>query len=232
VAGSVVTTWAAVRRTLVLVSALCLVGVACSDGDDTSDTATTVAPAGGTAATPGSDDAAAASNDECTSAHAQHVTMMWNPTMADEMTNLGCPWPYEPYLAEPTGAEPSPEITAPFEVRTYSELWTLLGAARVGTCGVAPLADPAGDAGFTFGFTYSLAEAGCPAGTTAELEVREYVSAGDRDAAALDHEEEHVTVVVLGRWSIALSAISPSGDAVVDQVAAGLVGAGGQQLGS
>lgn len=202
-----------------------LLGVAIAATGCSGDDATSPNPTA-TASAAGSED-----TGECSSVHAHHLTMMWNPVMADEMTALGCPFPYEPYLATPTGAPASAEITTPYEVREYSELWNAIGAAGAGACGVAPLTDAAGPGGFTFGFNYALAEPGCASGPVAFLEVREYVSAGDRDAAAAASRDEHLgAVLVLGRWSMVLGSLGGDADAVVTRVSDALVAIGAQPL--
>lgn len=142
---------------------------------------------------------------QCAEVHAGHNTMSWNPTMADEM--IECGWPYDPFATTLEGGEEDPGLDdAPFEPHLYADLWTMLGETDLGVCAVPNLPDEAAD-GFTFGFSYGLAEPGCPdAAPTTEMIVREYSTRPQRDAAAhrAAEAEGQPPVYVLGRWVITL----------------------------
>ncbi len=138
--------------------------------------------------------------DACSDAHTAHNVAMWDPTMADEMLEAGCPWPYEPFMTPTDGGEQNPNLAAPFEPRLYSELWDALQEADFGVCAVAALAEQSGD-GFVFGFRYEVRPGGCEEGEqVAELVVREHVTRAWRDAAAAALGAEG-PVLVLGRWT-------------------------------
>jgi hypothetical protein len=159
----------------------------------------------------------------CDSVHAGHNTMSWNPTMADEMTESGCPWPYEPFLVSAEGGEEESAFdAAPFGARMYAEIWSLLARSDVGVCTVGALTEPEDEA-LVFGFRYSLAAPGCPEATPVfDVMVREYGTRAQRDAAAMASTDE--TVYVLGRWVLSVS------DGQVD--AASTIGEGLAELGA
>ena len=142
------------------------------------------------------------SGGECTNVHDGHNMMMWNPVMADEMTDVGCPWPYAPFdVPYDLMAFDGDAIAATFEARRYDELWHMFGTLDAGVCEVRALPDEPGG-GFAFGFTYAVGAPGCPDRSDAvEVEVREYASALARDAAA----REVSGSLVLGRWVVALN---------------------------
>lgn len=139
--------------------------------------------------------------DECSEAHAAHNVAMWDPAMADEMLDSGCPWPYEPFVTATEGGAENPNLAAPFEARRYDELWVALQETDFGVCSVAALPDPPAD-GFVFGFRYEVRPGGCEDGDqVAELVVREHVTRAWRDARAAELSAEG-PVLVLGRWTL------------------------------
>ena len=190
-----------VRRSAVLLVAggalavmALIVGVVLLGSSDPSDEAT------GPATTADPTSSAPSLADECASAHAGHNLMMWNPVMADEMLDAGCPWPYPPFDVAGGGDDVggSDAASPPFEARRYDELWTMLGDAGLGVCEVRSLPDPPAE-GFAFGFVYAVAEPGCPDRDDAvEMQVREYVGVTARDRAATQTEAP----LVLGRWVV------------------------------
>lgn len=139
--------------------------------------------------------------DACGEAHLAHSEAMWDPSMADEMLDAGCPWPYEPFVTSTEGGTENPNLAAAFEARRYSDLWDALQAADLGVCSVAVLPEPPGD-GVAFGFRYEVRPGGCE-GTeqVAELVVREHVTRAWRDAQASEMGALG-PVVVLGRWTL------------------------------
>lgn len=182
--------WSVVLVAVVVVWAVALQALGDSDGGD--DPNTGGPPATGTPAS-------------CEGGvHEGHNLMSWDPTMADEMLDRGCGWPYEPFVSSGAGGREDPTLAAPFEPRRYAELWDLLGRADVGVCSVSSLPDPPAD-GFAFGFRYAVAEPGCPgAAATVDLVAREYVGRGPRDAAA-HAVDDGARAFVLGRWALSLS---------------------------
>jgi hypothetical protein len=141
---------------------------------------------------------------DCASVHAGHAVMSWNPVMADEMLDAGCPWPYPPFdvaaVADGTGGG-ARAVDTPFEAHHYAELWSMIGALGLGTCEVRAVPDPPTD-GFAFGFVYLVSDPGCDTAVQpSELVAREYIAAGVRDAAA----HERPGSLVLGRWVLEVS---------------------------
>ncbi len=139
--------------------------------------------------------------DACSAAHAAHNVAMWDPAMADEMLDAGCPWPYEPFVTAIEGGQENPSLAATFEARRYSELWDALQEAGFGVCAVAALPEPPAE-GFAFGFRYEVRPDGCEGGEqVADLVVREHVTRAWRDARAAELGAEG-PVLVLGRWTL------------------------------
>lgn len=200
---------------MVLVAALLaglLVFVAVRSGDEGGEEATD-SPSSGLSIEPLS--------DECADLHSGHNAMMWNPAMADEMLDAGCAWPYDPFIPDPTGADEDGRFDdVPFEGRPYDELWDAIGETGLGVCSIGLLPEP--QPGEAFGFRYSLAPPGCPdAVATIEMDVREFATRGDRDAAAADDGE-----LVLGRWAIAVTPTDPAADADASALTDVLTGLG------
>ncbi len=141
--------------------------------------------------------------------------MMWNPTMADEMVDAGCGWPYEPFAVSTEGGEDDPELDAPFEVRRYSELWSTITASGLGVCSVGVLPDER--PGMAFGFAYMVGPAGCPgAKSTGTIDVGEFGTEAQRDLAA-HVAAENGTAYVLGRWVVTLDGSATElGDTLVE----------------
>jgi len=138
--------------------------------------------------------------------HAGHQAMMWTAQMADEMLDAGCGWPYDPFLVGLDGGEDDPTLDTPFEPRRYSELWSAISSSGLGLCSVATTLTGQ-DAGRAFGFDYRLGEPACPGAVpTGSLEVGEYGTEAQRDAAAHStaRDADAERVYVLGRWVIAL----------------------------
>ncbi len=138
--------------------------------------------------------------------HAGHQAMMWTAQMADEMTEAGCGWPYEPFLIDLDGGEDDAALDAPFEPRRYDELWAAITAADLGLCSVATVVE-AQETGRAFGFTYQVGEPGCPGAVpTGSIAVGEYGTEAQRDAAAhaAARDADAERVYVLGRWVLEL----------------------------
>ena len=166
--------------------------------------------------------AASAGGAGCDGVHAGHQMKMWNPTMADEMVDAGCGWPYPPFQLEEAAGADSPDLDAPFEPTHYAELWQRISGSGFGTCAVATDLE-GGEPGALFEFTYRIGPPGCPgAAPTGELIVAEYGTEAQRDAAAVVAGDG--SSFVLGRWNLRLS-----GDA--DQLEPALVAMGAQRAG-
>lgn len=199
---------------LLVVAAVAVAVVATSDDepDATGSGGTVPATEGGAAAAP--------LTGACENLHAGHGIAMWNPTMADEMTEGGCPFPYEPFMVPLEGGTEDPAIEAPFEPRLYDELWQVFSGLGLGVCQVATLPEEPAD-GFTFGFRYAVGPAGCPdlEGDGAVV-VREYATRAFRDAAA--HAASGDGTMVLGRWVLTVE----GGTERAAQVATALEGVG------
>lgn len=142
----------------------------------------------------------------CAEAHEGHATSMWDPTMADEMVDAGCPWPYEPFVPEEAeGDAPAddPSLDAPFEAHRYAEVWTAISSTDVGVCRIAARTDDAVP-DRAFGFAYEVGPGGCPDGRpTGAVVVDEFATEGGRDAAAR-RAADAGPALVLGRWAISL----------------------------
>lgn len=165
-------------------------------------------------------------SEQCKNAHAGHSAMMWNPTMADEMLDAGCGWPYEPFLVELDGGRDSPDIDVEFTPARYADLWTAISTGSVGVCSVGTdvdgtdLPDEA-RTGRAFGFDYQLGPQGCPDATpTGSLTVSEYGTEAQRDAAAVALAADGTEVFVVGRWVISLGGDTPGIASALEQLGA------------
>lgn len=159
----------------------------------------------------------------CTEVHSGHSAMMWNPTMADEMLDADCGWPYEPFLVDLDGGTDDEALTAPFQATRYDELWSIISASGVGVCSVGTELDGT-EQGRAFGFTYLLGAPGCPgARSTGALHVGEFGTEAQRDSAAHSSADHGDETFVLGRWVVTLE-----GDTA--DVANGLLELGGQPV--
>lgn len=203
---------------LVGIAAIVLVMQAGSSDEDSTQTSSTTTSAASIAPTDGS--APGGASSECESVHSGHQMKMWNPTMADEMVDSDCGWPYPPFELEDEPGEDVPGLDAAFEARHYSELWQVISAARFGTCSVATNVN-GGAPGALFEFTYELGPPGCPdAVPDGALVVAEYGTEAQRDAAAT--AEGDGMSLVLGRWHILLTGRA-------EQLEPALVAIGGQR---
>jgi hypothetical protein len=205
------TTVAVVGAAVVLVAAVVVITILLGGDDDDAppeSAGSTIAPVAG------------ALGGDCENLHAGHGIAMWNPTMADEMTAAGCPWPYEPFIPEMEGGEEDPSIAAPFEPHLYDDLTQVFAGLDLGLCQVATLGEDQVD-GLAFGFRYAAGPPGCPnmEGDVA-LTVREYGTRAWRDASA--NASTAPRTLVLGRWAIGLE----GDDAMAEQVAGALVALG------
>ena len=176
-------------------------GCGSSDGDADA-TSTTAADGteqpGGAAQEPG------VPAGDCADVHAGHSAMMWNPTMADEMLDADCGWPYEPFLVDLEGGTDDPDLTAPFEATRYSELWSAISSSGIGVCSVGTELEGDG-VGRAFGFTYRVAPPGCPdASPKGAVHVAEFGTEAQRDLAAVTAAADGSETFVLGRWVITL----------------------------
>ena len=135
---------------------------------------------------------------ECDDIGVHSQMAMWNPTLADEMLETGCPWPWDPAFQDISGGTEDDAIDAPFEPRRYSDAFEVVDAQRFGTCQVA--ASPADvETGLVFGFDISMhAESCADVLPNVSLKLHEYASRGFRDAAANDTPG----AMVLGRWVV------------------------------
>lgn len=146
---------------------------------------------------------------QCAQVHEGHpvhdggAAMMWTPVMADEMLDADCGWPYEPFDPGTAGGSDDPELDAPFEANRYDDLWQMLGSAGMALCSVGSDAEPRD--GRAFGFVYQVADPGCPEGTpTGSMQVDEYGTEAQRDAAARAASAEQGDTFVMGRWVLVL----------------------------
>jgi hypothetical protein len=129
----------------------------------------------------------------------QHSQMaMWNATLADDMVELDCPWPWDPALQELDGGEADPAIDAEFEPNLYSDVFEMIGDEEFGVCEVRAV--PQDDAtGLVFGFDVGLRAETCGEGVPdVALSVFEYADRGFRDQAANAIDGS----LVLGRWVV------------------------------
>lgn len=143
-------------------------------------------------------------NDPCSSVHAGHNLMMWDSTMADEMVDAGCGWPYDPFVVDAEGGEEDPALdAAPFEPRHYADIWQAITPIAA-TCAVIAIPEEPGD-GFVFGFRYELATDACDEDGAGDvrLDVREMVTRAHRDATAGADDAD--AVLVLGRWVLSVT---------------------------
>jgi hypothetical protein len=149
---------------------------------------------------------------------------MWNPTLADEMVTIGCPWPWDPAFQGLTGGTEDPSIDAAFEPRLYADAFEVVDAERFGTCQVA--ASPADvDTGLVFGFDVAMhAESCADVLPDVNLALHEYASRGFRDEAA----NATPGSMVLGRWVVQVTGDDTES---VDRLAAALEAAGAVPVG-
>jgi hypothetical protein len=169
-------------------------------GDDGTDETASSSSTAADAAEPSSSTATttAGSSADC-DAVGVHIQMaMWNPTLADEMLAIGCPWPYEPALQGLAGGAEDQSIDQPFEGRPYTDLFEVLDTELFGICQVAAVPqDPA--TGLVFGFDVGAQPDGCREGATVTMHVMEWATRGHRDAAANGAANGSL---VLGRWTV------------------------------
>jgi hypothetical protein len=183
----------------------CVLLVACGDegGDDSAASTSTspspsseVADGAGSSGSTASTTAGSSADCEAIGIHIQMA--MWNPTLADEMLALGCPWPYAAELQGLAGGAEDPSIDEPFDGRPYTELFEVLDAELFGICQVAAVPqDPA--TGLVFGFDVGAQPDGCREGATVNLHVMEWATQAHRDAAA---NAAPNGALVLGRWTV------------------------------
>jgi hypothetical protein len=136
-----------------------------------------------------------------------HSTMaMFNPTLADEMLDYDCPFPFDPDSVSMEGGEEDPSIEAPYEARRYQELFDVLAERPYGICAVGRVNEPSVE-GFVYGFTISAKADSCAASDPdLGIAIREYASRAHRDAAANERASGTDAVLVLGRFVITISA--------------------------
>jgi hypothetical protein len=180
----------------------CLLLYACGGDDTTSSSSTSsVAGTGSTGATDetaGTTAPVVGTSADCDAVGIHMQMAMWNPTLADEMLGLGCPWPYQPELQGLVGGAEDPSIDQPFDGRPYTELFEVLDAELFGICQVAAVpAEPA--SGLVFGFDVGAQPDGCREAATVTMHVMEWATRGHRDAAA---NQSANGALVLGRWTI------------------------------
>ena len=191
------------RQAALCVAALVVLAASCGGSDGDAD-ATPTTGAGGTEQPDGSAQEPSTASGDCADVHAGHSAMMWNPTMADEMLDADCGWPYEPFLVDLDGGTDDPELTAPFEATRYSELWSAISSSGIGVCSVGTELEGDG-VGRAFGFTYRVAPPGCPdASPTGAVHVAEFGTEAQRDLAAVTAAADGAETFVLGRWVITL----------------------------
>ena len=143
--------------------------------------------------------------------------MHWNPTNADEMVALGCPWPYPPGVVTATGGDEDSDLAAAFEPRRYQEIWDLMRTADFGVCAVRRLVEPP-DPGFVFGFDYPLEPKAClDNNPTVTLTVSEYATRAQRDTAV--HASSSNVKLVLGRWVLEIDGDGASAQRLADALA-------------
>lgn len=174
----------------------------------------------------GGDGVEVALSGPCADLHSGHNAMMWDSTMADEMVDLDCGWPYAPFGVEDPGGAPDPAFdAAPFEPHLYADLWSAFSSLAA-TCTIGHV--PGGQDGLVFGFRYSLDTEVCDeSGGDLVVEAREYVSRPARDAAA---NEAPAPAVVLGRWVLDVAGPGDAEAAVVaalEEMGGVAVGTGG-----
>lgn len=146
----------------------------------------------------------------CDAGELHHAMKMFDPTVADDLLDSGCPWPYEASIVIEGGRE-DPSIAAPFEPRRYAEVFEVVAAERFGMCAVSTLPDERVD-GFVSGFGLALRPGGCAeGGATVQVDLREYATRAWRDVAAGAAEGSHV--MVLGRWVVTIGGTDGAGAA-------------------
>lgn len=151
--------------------------------------------------------------------------MMFDPSRADELAASTCPWPYDASISSDGGTE-DPSLSAPFEPRTYAELFDVVAAQKFGVCQVGRLPDPVED-GFVFGFSLSLRAATCAGGpANVTLDAREYVTKAWRDQQA--HSFRGGEVMVLGRWTLTLTGGTDADPTTYAGLRDGLIALGAQ----
>ena len=207
------------RPAALCVAALVVLAASCGGSDDDADATSTTA-ADRTEQPDGSAQGSGVPSGDCANVHAGHSAMMWNPTMADEMLDADCGWPYEPFLVDLDGGEDDPALTAPFEATRYSELWTAISSSGIGVCSVGTELEGDG-VGRAFGFTYRVAPPGCPdAKPTGAVHVAEFGTEAQRDLAAHDAAADGTETYVLGRWVISLDGDTGTLDTALDELGA------------
>lgn len=148
-----------------------------------------------------------------------HSTMaMFDPSLADELVELGCPFPYEPTTISMEGGVEDPTIAAPFEPRRYLEVFEILDRLRFGVCTVGRLNEPS-VRGFVYGFTAALQPQSCAdSDPSVAVVIREYASRAHRDEAA--NTERPQRTLVLGRFIITIAASADDEDLIAEALRA------------
>lgn len=138
----------------------------------------------------------------CDQLYFHSAMAMWNPSLADEMLDFGCPFPFEAAEVSMEGGVEDPGFAARFEPRRYQELFDIVAAERLGICAVTRLEEPS-VRGFVYGFDVRLKADTCKNNDpNTSLVAREYATRAHRDEAA--HSLDADVVMVLGRWTITI----------------------------
>jgi hypothetical protein len=192
------------RLAAAVAAVVAVLGTGCS-GDDGRSTAGTGHPM---------DHAGAASDDGACSDFYNASFMHWNPSYADQLATMGCPWPYPPGSVPTGGGQVDPSLdAAAFEPSAYQDVWDALTAARFGVCAVERI-PPADVEGFVYGFRFQTRSGGCAGGEPdSSLALFEMATRAQRDAAA--HASSAPEALVLGRWVVEADGAAAAGVASV-----------------
>jgi hypothetical protein len=136
--------------------------------------------------------------EACDSVGVHSQMAMWNATLADEMVELECPWPWAPELQGLDGGTEDPSIDAPFEPHLYADVFAAIDAERFGTCEVRSVPQDE-SVGLVFGFDIGLHAETCADVTpNVTVSLDEFATRAFRDEAANATPD----ALVLGRWLI------------------------------
>lgn len=163
--------------------------------------------------------------EACDSIGVHSQMAMWNPSLADEMVDLECPWPWAPELQDLSGGAEDSSIEAAFEPARYADAFAVVDEERFGTCEVRAVAQ-ADATGLVFGFDVGLRAETCADGgrPNVMLSLHEYATRAWRDAAA----NATPGSMVLGRWTVQ---VTGDDTASVDRLTAALQAAGAVPVG-
>lgn len=148
-------------------------------------------------------------NPGCDQLFVHSAMAMWNPSLADELLDYGCPFPFDPSSISMEGGAEDRSIQAPFEPTKYQDIFDVIASEQFGVCAVGRLPEES-VAGFVYGFNVLVRAQTCADGDpNVAVTIREYASRAHRDAAA--NSATGRVVHVLGRFVVSIDGADEAG---------------------